>query len=322
MKTIRSGIILTVLAFFLLPTDVFGATLYVKTTGNDANPGTSWAAAKKTVQAAVNAANALDDIWVAAGTYNEHIANKAVGDAAVDVALYGGFAGNEILRSERDIAANLTVLHGTNNGIVVTIKYAAGRATRIDGFYITGGNKSSAPGDPGGGIHITASAPTIANNIIKGNLSYGIGAGISIWGYRPLPGDGAEYPLIVNNTIVDNFIYEFAGDGGEPNGDGSSAPDSYCCQGHRDRQRDRRARHDESRHALAPSAQGTHGLDVRRGPGEAPGGDIPRRPGEVPAGHARRGQLLECLQAIQRLDEPSGVQPTVATPGGSTAESG
>jgi parallel beta-helix repeat protein len=214
MRTTRSGIILTVLAFFLLPADVFGATLYVKTTGNDANPGTSWAAAKKTVQAAINAANALDEIWVAAGTYNEHIANKAVGDAAVDVALYGGFAGTETLRSERDIAANLTVLHGTNDGIVVTIKYAAGRATRIDGFYITGGNKSSTPGDPGGGIHITASAPTIANNIIKGNLSYGVGAGISIWYFQPLPTGGAEYPLIVNNKIVDNFAYEFAGDGG------------------------------------------------------------------------------------------------------------
>ena len=97
---------------------------------------------------------------------------------------------------------------------MVTIKYAAGRDTRVDGFYITGGNTSGDPGDPGGGIHLTASAPTIANNIIKGNLSYGIGAGISIWAFRPLPGGGAEHPLIFNNKIVDNFIYEFAGDGG------------------------------------------------------------------------------------------------------------
>jgi parallel beta-helix repeat protein len=213
MRRIQSKIFHILIAFFLIQSTAYAAILYVKTTGNDANPGTSWAAAKKTVQAAITAANAGDQIWVAAGTYNEHIVNKQVGEVAVNMAIYGGFAGGETSLSERNIDANLTVLHGTNNGIVVTIKWAAGRDTRIDGFYITGGNKSTTPGDPGGGIHMTASAPTIANNIIKGNLSYGIGAGISIWGFRTRPDLEAEYPLIVNNKIVDNFIYEFAGGG-------------------------------------------------------------------------------------------------------------
>jgi parallel beta-helix repeat protein len=214
MKTVESKIFLILMAFFLIPAAAPAATLYVTPTGNDANTGTSWAQAKATVQAAINAANAGDQVWVAAGTYNEHIVNKKIGDVAVDMAVYGGFAGTETLFSQRDIQANLTVLHGTNNGIVVTIKYGAGRATRIDGFYITGGNKSSTPGDPGGGIHIVASAPTIANNTISGNLSYGVGAGISIWYFQPLPGGGADYPLIVKNSIVKNFAYEFAGDGG------------------------------------------------------------------------------------------------------------
>ena len=159
------------IAFLLISATASAAVLHVSTNGNDGNSGTSWALAKKTVQAAIDAANAGDEVWVAAGIYNEHITNKAVGDVAVDVALYGGFDGSEGMRSERDIAANPTVLHGTNNGIVVTIKYGAGRTTRIDGFYITGGNKSATPGDPGGGIHMTGSAPTIANNIIKGNLT-------------------------------------------------------------------------------------------------------------------------------------------------------
>jgi parallel beta-helix repeat protein len=215
MKIFHSRILFTLLAFFLIQTMAYAATLYVKTDGgNDLNPGTSWAGAKKTVQAAINVANAGDQIWVAAGTYNEHIVNKQVGNVAVDMGIYGGFAGTETFLSQRNIETNITVLHGTNNGIVVTINNAAGRETRIDGFYITGGNKSSTPGDPGGGINITGSAPTIANNIIKGNLSYGIGAGVSIRYFQPLPGGGAGYPLIVNNKIVDNFIYEFAGDGG------------------------------------------------------------------------------------------------------------
>ena len=87
MKIFHSRILFTLLAFFLIQTMAFAATLYVKTDGgNDLNPGTSWAGAKKTVQAAINAANALDEIWVAAGTYNEHIVNKQVGNVAVDMA--------------------------------------------------------------------------------------------------------------------------------------------------------------------------------------------------------------------------------------------
>ncbi len=217
MKKIKSkifSVLCSFLTFFILGGFASGAVLYVKPGGNNSNPGTSWALAKSSVQAAIDVASPGDQVWVAAGTYNEHIVNREVGGVAINVALYGGFAGTETLLSERDIGSNLTVLHGTNNGIVVSIKYAAGRSTRIDGFYITGGNKSSTPGDPGGGIHITASAPTIANNTIKGNLSYGVGAGVSIWYYRPLPGGGAEYPLIINNKIVDNLAYEAAGDGG------------------------------------------------------------------------------------------------------------
>ncbi len=48
-------------------------------------------------------------------------------------------------------------------------------------------------------------------------------------------------------------------------------------EGHRDRQRDRFDRNHESRHALSSPAQGAHGLDVRQGPCQAPGGDLPRR---------------------------------------------
>ena len=92
------------------------ATVYVKTDGNDANSGNSWASAKKTVQAAVNAAGEGDEIWVAAGTYAEHIKNKTTGpsgsEVAVNVALYGGFSGTETSRDQRNWQSNLTILDG------------------------------------------------------------------------------------------------------------------------------------------------------------------------------------------------------------------
>ncbi|MCX6376221.1 MAG: chitobiase/beta-hexosaminidase C-terminal domain-containing protein, partial [Armatimonadetes bacterium] len=61
--------------------------LHVSPDGSDTNDGLSWAASKRTVQAALNAAVPGDRVWVAAGTYNEPIALMR------GVALYGGFAG-------------------------------------------------------------------------------------------------------------------------------------------------------------------------------------------------------------------------------------
>ena len=74
--------------------------IYVSPSGNDANDGLTWATAKRTVQAGLNAAAAGDQVWVAAGTYVENITLKS------GVALYGGFAGTETDLSGRNWAAN------------------------------------------------------------------------------------------------------------------------------------------------------------------------------------------------------------------------
>ena len=66
--------------------------------------GATWATAFADLQAALSAAGAADEIWVAAGTY----APTAGTDRTVSFALkngvgvYGGFAGTETLRSQRD----------------------------------------------------------------------------------------------------------------------------------------------------------------------------------------------------------------------------
>jgi hypothetical protein len=190
----------------LYPTLAHGAVLHVKTDGDDARSGADWESAKRTVSGAVAAASSGDEIWVAAGFYYEHVHNRIAGDVAVDVALYGGFAGTETAREQRDFRTNLTVLHGGNTGTVVTITGSANRETRIDGFVITGGNSGN-----GGGISILASAPTIVNNSIQGNLTSGPGAGILSYGYNPFTN---LHPLITHNVIRDNFSYEAEGDGG------------------------------------------------------------------------------------------------------------
>jgi len=109
-------------------------TVFVSTSGNDENDGLTWATAKQTVQAGLNAATGGDEVWVAAGTYVENITLK---DA---VALYGGFAGNETELSQRNWATNKTVLDGNQAGSVVTSPSGATAATRIDGFTIPNGS--------------------------------------------------------------------------------------------------------------------------------------------------------------------------------------
>jgi hypothetical protein len=178
------------------------AVYFVSTNGNNALPGTSWAGAKRSVAAAIATATGGDEIWVARGTYAEHLTLKP------DLALYGGFAGNEADRNGRNWSTNLSVLWGTTNLAVVTITNA-GPATRVDGFIIGGGNAIH-----GGGIKMAASGPVIANNVIRNNITDGAGAGISIWGFYLISTTEAYFPIVTNNIIVDNQSINDEGDGG------------------------------------------------------------------------------------------------------------
>lgn len=155
----------------------------VSSDGDDANEGATWAAPKQTVQAAINTAGlAGGEVWVKAGMYPEPITLPAL------VHLYGGFAGTEIARDQRDFRANVTVLDGQRASDAVTAQGIGHGLGTIDGFTIRNGS--------GSGIYCNAASPTIANNTITGNA----GSGISC--------DQNSSPTIANNTISGN-----AGDG-------------------------------------------------------------------------------------------------------------
>ena len=82
------------------------------TTPTTARPGPL---AKRTVQAGIDAAAAVGgEVWVAAGTYQERITLRTCAH------VYGGFAGTETQRSQRNWSANLTILDGNQAGSVVT----------------------------------------------------------------------------------------------------------------------------------------------------------------------------------------------------------
>jgi hypothetical protein len=197
MKCIIKTSLTSLVLVILFQTAAYSAIIRVKPGGNDAYSGADWSQAKKTVQAAINAANEGDEIWVAAGTYAERIHNRLIKinnvDVAVNVALYGGFAGIETDRNQRNWSTNLTILDGTSGGVVVSITGGAGLTTRIDGLHITNGL---------GGVSMLGSAPTIANNTIRGNSGSGVSCSdYEIIGVSP---PNVVFPVITNNIIVDN----------------------------------------------------------------------------------------------------------------------
>ena len=88
--------------------------IYVKPNAAGANNGTSWANAYKNLQVALAAATPGNQLWVAAGTYypTNGFNRSLYFRLRTGIALYGGFAGNETLLSQRKPAVHLTILSG------------------------------------------------------------------------------------------------------------------------------------------------------------------------------------------------------------------
>lgn len=171
------------------------AIIRVSPDGDDANDGSSWTLAKRSVQAGIDAASAQGgEVWVATGMYNERIVLRSFSY------LYGGFAGTESTRDERNWTENTSVLDGNSASSVVTAASGQGLSV-IDGFTIQNGNAEN-----GGGIYCAYSSPTISNNIITDNKTHNalacFGGGIYCL---------SSSPIISNNTISKNTASEGGG---------------------------------------------------------------------------------------------------------------
>jgi len=197
---------MVVCAFILLlivSSSAAAGTVYVKWDSPGPQDGNSWATAYHTIQQGINDADVgNEEVWVARGTYLQGIILKD------GVSLYGGFAGTETERGQRDFRANETVIDRQQFGCVVLIINVA--AAAIDGFTLRNGGATH------GGIYCRYSSPVISNNTITGNSAYQ-GGGISCYFSSPAisnntitgnSGDGISCdhssPAISNNTITGN----------------------------------------------------------------------------------------------------------------------
>lgn len=187
------------------------AIYYVKTDGLDTNSGASWALAKKTITAAINAASDGDEIWVAVGDYRESVTIKS------SIALYGGFSGTETEWDQRRISRYKTTIDPNFTGTAIKVATQMNEAV-VDGFVIQRGL-----GESGGGIYCYNSYVTISNNVITANRNTtGNGGGVSCFGgtarvfnnliFGNIAARGAGISLnstggntvVANNTIADN----------------------------------------------------------------------------------------------------------------------
>ena len=127
------------------------AVLLVRADAGPGGDGASWATAFASPATALTHARSGDEIWVAAGTYlpgGDRVATFALKQG---VAVYGGFAGAETGRDQRDPARNVTVLSGDigQPGIAAdnchhVVTGADGAV--LDGFTVTGGYSLDAHG--------------------------------------------------------------------------------------------------------------------------------------------------------------------------------
>ncbi|HEY3268459.1 MAG TPA: right-handed parallel beta-helix repeat-containing protein [Armatimonadota bacterium] len=153
--------------------------------------GTSWATALISVQAAIDSASCRDEVWVAGD------AQGAVYEGSVTlkngVAAYGGFAGFETLRSQRNPARCLTVLAGN----AVTAPADIAETARMEGFTIRAS----------GGISIAGRA-ALANDTVNGDGSGGA-SGISVSGMATISncsisGFGGSGISVSGSAVISN----------------------------------------------------------------------------------------------------------------------
>lgn len=173
--------------------------LYVNHAADGNADGSSWQHAFVDLQAALAAATPGDELWIAAGTYRPALpggSRSASFALKIGVALYGGFAGTESQREQRDWQANITILSGDlnaddeaefvntiENSYQVVKSYGVDATAILDGITIAYG-RCDGPGlgavpeseDQGSGINIYFSQPTIRNCTLLRNWSFNHGA--------------------------------------------------------------------------------------------------------------------------------------------------
>ncbi|MCC7292114.1 MAG: hypothetical protein IT449_08660 [Phycisphaerales bacterium] len=162
--------------------------IYVNVNANGTDNGTDWTNAHCDLQVAIARSNPGDEFWVAAGMYTP----TTTGDRDISflphggTAIYGGFAGDELDRDQRNPSENLTVLSGNisdlqsvlDNSIRVIQVVGSPQTVTVDGIVIRDSyNDRHEEDGRGGGIYNVDSDLRLVDCVIEDNYATG-GAGL------------------------------------------------------------------------------------------------------------------------------------------------
>ncbi len=197
------------------------AIIYVKSgaTGN----GSAWNNAYGSLVSALTAAQSTDEIWVSAGTYKPTTGTDRTASFTLknNVGIYGGFAGTETARNQRNIATNVTILSGEIGvaGIADNVYHVVSATGNIsnpltnsailDGFTITGGNANGTTGNQGngGGVYVSGASPTLRNITFRDNNGTNGGALYNESGSNPVLIDTLfEYNTATQGAAIYNDL--------------------------------------------------------------------------------------------------------------------
>jgi predicted outer membrane repeat protein len=172
----------------------------------------SWANACE-LRYALTSAAAGQEIWIKAGTYQptSDTDRSATFLLKNGVAVYGGFAGAETARDQRDLTTNLVTLSGdigtagnTSDNSYHVVTGASGAT--LDGVTISGGNANgSGTNADGGGMYNQNSSPTLINVIFNANSAQISGGGMS---------NDSSSPTLTHVTFSANSSFSNMGGGG------------------------------------------------------------------------------------------------------------
>ena len=189
--------------------------------------GSSWDKAFTDLQDALAAADAGSgdyEIWVAEGTYKPSVpAGRGATFQLIDgVALYGGFAGIETVRENRNWTGNQTILSGDlfgqdppiDNSYHVVTGSGTDASAVLDGFAVRYGFGDSSK--RGGGMYNVGGSPTVRNCTFSYNYA-SVGGGM----YN---GEHSS-PTVIDCTFIHN---EAGAGGGMYNGEHSSPTVTDC----------------------------------------------------------------------------------------------
>ena len=186
----RKGLVLTICVSLSWTLSAQGAVWYVDKNNQGGKVGVSWGTAFNTIQEGVDAAFSAGggDVWVRAAIYDEECGLDPAGALIMreNVHLYGGFAGHEVNRKQRDWKSNETRIDGSRackGAPAYHVVIGSNNAT-LDGFIVTGGDAYDAGPDTdspercGGGMYNSGSSPSVVNCTFTNNQAYTDGAGM------------------------------------------------------------------------------------------------------------------------------------------------